>query len=245
MKFNLIYLIKYKKMSGVKDKETMLLGSFGKGISDDVDVAGEENNEDLIELEQSFFKHLPEVILEQNNNGVVEFEPCDRDSQQQGAVVSEDLYKLTMKPRDENFYFNAGTDVLFSGYFGQKNDEDNINGHRESLKNNKRINPFPSIAEERAKQNSGGYGRRLEKSPSAVNCSFLSTRSRNKNSFSDFIKCVSLTSSSSTFNKKKSKVNLTIEILSSEELEIERIKKEKEELRKLKQKNSQMAEKVI
>jgi hypothetical protein len=236
-------------------KET-LLNSFGKAADESPEGRGENNaNLDLNESQHSFFKNLPEVIVESNNTDVMNFElnepTCGNQLNEGNLFANGSGHKDTR----ENFYFNA-TDILFSGYFGQKNEEDGFNGNKDAQKNNKRINPFPTIEEERQRQNSGmSYdalnGRnckkqKLEKSASksALSNSFLSNMSRNKNSFSDLVKSVSLTSSSSFCQKKKSKLALILEVLSSEQLELEKIKKEKEELRRLKLKNSHMAERV-
>jgi hypothetical protein len=222
-----------------------LLGSFGKNVEQD-GVLNKDANEENI-LEHSFFKHLPEVIVGHDNANVMNFNLNEPNPLDEEAL--EMNTNAFLKHEIGDYCFNPGSDILFSGYFGTKNDEDNINGNKDLQKNGKRINPFPIIEEERGKQNSYdpinrvSKKMRLDKSVSLTNCSFISSHSRNKSSFNELVKSVSL-SNFNSISKKKSKETLNLELLSTEEIELEKIRKEKEELKRLKQINSHMAGKV-
>jgi hypothetical protein len=230
-----------------------LLGSFGK-MSKEVDEGIGLNDDTNEYLEYSFFKSLPEVSLQLTQPNVMTFE------------VNNDPFTIQAKGENEN---TIGTDgsgskkekgtcgfignadgVLFSGYFGQKNTEDDFNGNIDGKVKSGTIHPFPVIEEEKRRQNSAvtfdpinRVSKKLKLDKSLNNSFISSSLSRNKNSFSDLAKNISLNTTS--FSKKKSKINtLPIELLSTEEIELERIRKEREELKKLKMMNSHMAEKV-
>jgi hypothetical protein len=217
------------------------MGSFGKHeevYGDINDMEGIVNDDDA--LQQSFFQNLPEVIVESTNDFNLEEEVKNGVNKN----VNNELDLGIGAKNDLNF--NPNNDILFSGYFGQKMDDENINGNKLTNDNHKRTNPFPMIVEERVNKNSFNlYNKpnfkkqRLDKSLSLNNSYISTTSSKAKNSFSDMVKSVSLTTC-----PKKSKKYLILEILSSVELELLKIKKEKENIKKLQQKNEQMKEKV-
>jgi hypothetical protein len=118
-------------------RENFLVGSFGKNIVCD-DYS-----------EYSFYKNLPEVIVEQNGD-VIDFDVTNDNVEKANIknTTSADFTKLF--ERKENTTNNIIQDVLFSGYFGQKTEEDGFNGNFRNNKNGKSTNPFPKIEEERS-----------------------------------------------------------------------------------------------
>jgi hypothetical protein len=164
-------------------KENFLVGSFGKNIvSDDYS-------------EYSFYKNLPEVIVEPGNE-VIDFD-VSNDIVDNGKYIfngSRDINKIF--GNKENVNNNLIPEVLYSGYFGQKNEEEGFNGKVRNKKNGKNINPFPQIEEERSFYNSNT-------SFDSMNRFGIKKQKLSGNSFNECLRSVNLSSSF----KKKSKYN--------------------------------------
>lgn len=234
--------------------------------------------------EHSFFRNLNQAINEQNSyDPVMNFNLNDNNEIK--AKGGEDKFsnnnyenmkmmstKSSLKDASfTNTIQGSNSDLLFSGYFGQRHDQNNFNDNHFMSKNDKAINPFPTIEEEKTHKNKSFLSndsflpcskrQRLDHGKDRFNgTSFFNTSTssnfnksttfnKTSTSFNDLVKSVSLSSFDHSSNysnpkKKSKKLFLTLGILSSEELEIEKIKKEKEELRRLKQLNQHNAEKV-
>jgi hypothetical protein len=160
-------------------REFFLVGSFGKNtVCDDYS-------------EYSFYKNLPEVIVKQGNE-VIDFDVTN-DVMREGKTsnsISKDISSIFQNK--DNVNSNIIPDVLFSGYFGKKNEEEGFNGNVKNIKNGKKINPFPKIEEERSLYNSNT-------SFDSMNRFGIKKQRLNSDSFSQCLKSVNL---SSSFKKK-------------------------------------------
>jgi hypothetical protein len=188
-----------------------LLGSFGKLEEFDESIQGSAGRTGYV-LEHSFFKHLPEVIVENNHSNVKNFDINDPFLIESKVSRKSNLnYSGNKQLSDVNEFGNT-EEVLFSGYFGQRNEKDYINGSQHGEDKTNIINPFLKMGVGIGRQNSTQLfdpinraslkKQRVYKTLTALNNS-ASSHNRHKNSFSDLIKSVSL--NSSAFCKKKSR----------------------------------------
>ena len=179
-------------------KEGNLLGSFGKPMELDAIGSPLQGKELNNANEHSFFKNLPEVIVEPTNS-------FDLDEK---VLDNKQTTDIPFNYHQDNLHFNANNDILFSGYFGQKTDEEIINGNKKVNELHRKTKPFPTILEERANKKSysslNSFNNKKQRLDKSLNHSYISTTSRN--SFSDMVKSVSITTSkkkSNFFNSKK------------------------------------------
>ena len=174
-------------------KENFLTISFG--MNNNYEKINNFNNN----LEHSFYKNLTEVVLE-NTTDIIDFElnedftSKEKDHNDLNIDYSNTFYKNNTYLYSNNINNN---DILFSGYFGQK--EENLNGNREENRNIKKTKPFPRIEEEKINHKMDTtYGSNYKKSSKKNN-------NTSNISFTNLVKSIDLKNNSF---KKKSKIIL-------------------------------------
>jgi hypothetical protein len=247
--------------------------------------AEQENNSYLSALQHSFFKKVEESSQHVDNMLPVQsFDPLGENLNKTFPIKNDefnDMYTKcgdnllsTMSSRKSETINNkgpyepgSGFNCLYSGFFGQKND----NAMSQAAQNFYTVTkPFPMAEDEKktdfykkADKVSSGFdllncqiGNKRQKAETCEfngsfidnfsgdkinqsNVSNITSFSNSSYSFNDLVKSVSL----SNLKKKKGKFYLTL-VLSSEELMLEKIKKEKEEMQRLRNLNSNFVDRA-
>ena len=170
------------------ERENCLLDSFGKHKL----VKILENQYIHTNTDHDFIE-MNGKTKEVNDFNLIEYNCNSKNSNAFG--INSSKYSLN-DTRDKSLYFQSG-DILFSGYFGQKIENENFNGQSIYDKNN--INPFEN---EDDKTEMNYTYNTLNKIAVKKHKIEKNNSSLNKYSFNDLVRSVSLTSNSFQQRKK-------------------------------------------
>jgi hypothetical protein len=184
----------------ISDRDNILLNSFGKPAGNNIMSFEEAINSFMPKNEPNIGKDTSFNIPIFNNDSVGKDVNC---KESKAFSIRSGL----VETRDKSSYGSSG-EILFSGYFGQKADDETFNGHHFFNKNATCTNPFPMIEEEKP-QNYSNISFTTSMSRQSLKRQkgdSFNSNSTNRNYFTELVKSVSL----GNLRKKKSNIKLTI-----------------------------------
>lgn len=110
------------------------------------------------DLEHSFFKNISQAVTAVSNENVTNFEFNDKEASQDcykfenSKILSTKSSKKTADCSFKRDRSTPGSEIFFSGYFGQKQDNPSFNDYENMNKYAMSTNPFPCTEEEKVKK---------------------------------------------------------------------------------------------
>ncbi len=182
----------------ISNREDELINSFGKQIRNNIVSFEDAINGSIFKPTMTFETSPPVKDFNMDNESI-----CRDLKNKEGGLFS---IKSSLVETRERSTCGTNSHILFSGYFGQRADDETFNGQGVFDKNAKTTNPFPLIEEEKVYNNSNvSYTamNRLSSKRMKVE-SFNTGAPIGKNYFTELVKSVSL----GNLHRKKSKICL-------------------------------------
>ena len=181
----------------ISTREDELINSFGK-----------QGRRDIVSFEDaingSIFK--PNMHLE-SSPSINDFKMDNECNSKDLKNKEENIFSIKSSLIETRERSTCGTnsEILFSGYFGQRPDDETFNGQGTFQKNTKTTNPFPLIEEEKVYNNSNiSYNALNRLGSKRMKVEGLNTGLSGRNYFTDLVKSVSL----GNLHRKKSSILL-------------------------------------